>query len=403
MVEALQSWVNARNEDAKKKNAKLVKDKKEPRHNENQTIEGIVKSSLEKDAQQAYFATHEPKMTDSCAPRTGGLIGEGVARHDGFVRTGNVDVELDISSSAADATIAGFMYVRMSDGKTVASHLGEDSIIAKGIRGLANITEQESRDLIDKLKKQPNDTSGGLKQVYFPEAGEYTLLTVVQPTSLLYAQTDRIADLNFAEESKAPRKARREGEASDVGYSELRDFLVMGYGGDNPQNLGKQSSAHKGKVRCFMAIPPEIAHREVKFPRVNFFNESVKIWKFKEDFKAFHRNLDTKRNNVLIRERRDRIIRFIADKIFNLIWTMRSQECGWSRREYYDCLKPSHKIWLDDTWISDRNEDNRDDFLQDMTSWFMESYEFFMGESALEFDDEDAHHVFKIIKDEEVI
>jgi CRISPR type I-F-associated protein Csy1 len=407
MSEILRSWIDKRNESAAKQNKKLLDDGKEPTNNENQTIGLIIHEAAKKEGRVTYVTTHEPKMSCPTAPRLGGIIANSEFKNDGLIRSGSVDVEVDLTHNASDTAVCNLMLLKLEDGKSVFWHISNRTPLVMDALRNNGVEIVDADYVVRTMRKQVTDTNTGIRQVYFPESGDYTLLSVVQPTSLAYEQSSRIKDLNFRESSKEPRKARREGKMSKDGYSELLDLVLIGHGGSTPRNLGALSKRERGKVMCFMSIPPAISPRKVKFPRVDFFSYGervIDVWALKSLFRQFHQNLDTTKNNIDIRERRDELIRTISDVVFNLVWAIRCQEVGWSKRDYYDCLKPHHKIILDDVWASDRSDAaHKEAFMADMASWFMQTYKIIMSDRALDFDEEDERHVLSIMEEERAL
>lgn len=163
-----------------------------------------------------------------------------------------------------------------------------------------------------------------MKQVYFPVDGGYHLLGIA-PSSLMYV--------------KFWEACRREG----VRYPQ---HVKVQLGGleprPKPQNVGTCAQKHRGEVFLLSSLPP--MREKPKTPYRNLFDSWLYSPYVKEMFATLQNLLLVTSNNRSGRDRRDGMVRAIAENLIsyrNDIWALPG---GWSK----STLLPEYqKAWLD--------------------------------------------------------
>ena len=83
-----------------------------------------------KRAGQLSLVSHPSKFTHPSA-KTSSIVFKSEFSGDGFLRSGNVDAELDVFGNAAALDVYKFLSLTLMDGKTVLEHLENDTSIIR--------------------------------------------------------------------------------------------------------------------------------------------------------------------------------------------------------------------------------------------------------------------------------
>lgn len=321
---------------------------------------------------------------------------------DGFVRSGNVKTEEfdETLGDAAALKIDSFLKLKMTDGKTILQHIKNETELAKNL--LSNQTETyESlrKDFLEIIKPvSKNATSSKIKQVYFPVLEDYHLLSVLINSGLLFEIKKRINDIRFPGEIKDLREKKRKNEPSSVGFSELYNLTTIGYGGAQPQNISALNVKNGGKAHLLLSLPPVLQKRNIRFPRYNFFWQSLYLNEYRDIFHALHTLFKTDYNNIKIREGRDYRVQTLIDLIIDRMWAVRSV-CN---EQYVSekCRLPQHqKIWLCDNFFQEREKDEvwLSRLCKEISVWIVRTYERLLGKSAYKLSETEREHFQNIV------
>jgi len=353
-------------------------------------------------AKQLNMVTHNGKFTHPSA-KISPLLAEGKRENDGFVRTGNCEVELDVYGNAAVIPVYRFLMLELSDGKKVIEHLEEESDLIKREFAVKDLEFAKIKSELLSIKKdeEPAVSSGLVKQVYFPVSDGYYLLSLLTPAGIMFELKRKIDAIRFSEEAKEARKRRRAGEYSEKGYEELYNLTEIGFGGTKPQNISIQNNDHRGRSYLLQSLPPVLNKRRVRLPRVNFFSNTLRYKNFEELFNTLHTLLAADLNNISIRRGRDKLLEMIFDQIVNESWKVRNLQTGWSFREYYKNLPIHQKIWLDDARLQERNTtaEWEKSIIDASARWIIQAYERILGDKAFKLGDQVLSHIKNIIKE----
>lgn len=188
------------------------------------------------------------------------------------------------------------------------------------------------------------------KQIYFPVAEGYHLLSPLFASSLAHVIHQKMMALRFSEESKAIRQAHRNRTWHRKPLVQFPNTAEMHFGGTKPQNISALNSSRGGCIWLLSAQPP--VWRRAEKPPVGL----TSVFRIGGEFDALVRaplkrmvNLFVRSrsyNNQSIRDASERYIDEIIDTLF--FWSSKFQRPewqGWTRE--YPALKFHQQLWLD--------------------------------------------------------
>ncbi|VEB99763.1 CRISPR type I-F/YPEST-associated protein Csy1 [Cedecea lapagei] len=188
------------------------------------------------------------------------------------------------------------------------------------------------------------------KQIYFPVAEGYHLLSPLFSSSLTHALHQKIVAHRFSEESKAAWQARRKNEWHPDTLVMFPNTAVVNFGGTKPQNISLLNSVRGGRTWLFSAQPPAWEVQDKKpFGMTTIFAPGA----FEHATRHARRRLihllasSGKNNNVRIRRQLDRDIDELIDMLFNIAAGIQREEwVGWTQDS--ECKLSEHqRLWLD--------------------------------------------------------
>lgn len=304
-------------------------------------------------------------------------------RSDGYLRSGNVDVDLDALGNAAALDVYAFLNLSLQDGKKLIEHIESETSVARDLLTIPTDNYDKLRNGFLEMVRNLEDvttTSSKIKQVYFPIASDkYHLLSILSNSGIIFDFKDRINTLRFSEEQKELREIKRKSEYSDKGYKEIYNTTIIGYGGANPQNISVLNTGNRGRAYLLLSVPPSLGKREIQFPKKNFFFESIRYYHIKEPLQRLHGIFKSGADSVIPRRNlesgRDNRIEEILDEIILRMYAIRSI----SFEQYYEKTSelPEHqKIWLLD--VNKRKREETDEWLNkiciDIARWVLAAY-----------------------------
>lgn len=346
-------------------------------------------------AGQISMATHPCTFSHPSARKNkNGYVSSVIAKAerlaDGFLKTGNVIVETDALGNAAALDVYKFLTLKMNDGQLLLAHIQQGTELAENLLSIETSPYQELKQgfLAMADSAEESITSSKIKQVYFPVSDDYHQLSILSNSGMIYQLRKRIDGIRFSEEAKEKRELKRKNEYTENGFSELYGLTTIGYGGTKPQNISVLNNQNGGKAHLLSSLPPSISKRSIRFPKNNFFTESLRYYEFREQFHALHKILKTDYNNIKIREGRDYRLQEIIDKIIDRMWAVRSvasEQCF----EGFSHLKPHQKIWLSADAGQEREDSDQwlDKLCKETSQWISQSYTKVMGKQAIKLGD----------------
>lgn len=333
-----------------------------------------------KRASQLTIASHPSKFSHPDA-KTSSIIAKNNKKNDGYLRSGNVDYELDVFGNAAALDVYKFLTLKTEDGKTILEHLELNSNEVQEALNIPNENYETLRQQFLAIKQSDNSvkTDRLVKQIYFPvEENSYHLLSILTPSGLITEVKKKIDGILFSKKSKEAREYRKNNEHYEGGFDDLFDLTILGYGGTKPQNISVLNSQNGGRSYLLPSLPPKIEKRKINLPNQDFFANVLQIKNFRNDFLKLAKLIKDSRNNKEIRSYRQEIIDEIIEKVLGFVFAIRQDfKQGWSNEEKYQNLPLAQKIWLDDFNEEKRNEESDwiDEVSSDFARWIIKTYE----------------------------
>jgi len=331
--------------------------------------------------------------------KTTSVIAQATRKADGYLRTGNVEAEMDALGNAAALDVYKFLTLELSDGRTLIEHIEQDTEVSKTLLNIKNGSYDELKTGFLAMKNSEADqvTSSKVKQVFFPVQKDYHLLSILTPSGLMYELRNRIQAMRFSDQVKKAREQRRRNEVSDTGFDDVFGLSMVGYGGTKPQNISVLNNQYGGKAYLLPSLPSR------KLPTVDFLTNCLWPNEFKNSFDSLHKLLAVDVNNIGIRQGRDNILLYIFDRIVEKIWLIRSLESGWSERERFDLLPKYQKILLDVQYQAEREVERKwlEQFTKETARWLINAYKKVLGKKSLALNDDEMQHIHELITDQQ--
>ncbi len=360
-----------------------------------------------KRAKQLSLSSHPAKFVHPDA-KASSIIADSKQENDGLLRSGNVEVELDVFGNAAALDVEKFLRISLQDNITVLQHLEENTGLIRQQFSPSGVDYEEIRTGFLQIKHSDlNQTSEKLKQVYFPVEKDYHLLSPLIPSGIIFKLKQKINELRFSDENKTLREELKKAKPEPVQgkITEIYDLTAVGFGGTQSQNISIQN-AQNGGVSFFLAsMPPPLEKRSVQPPKRDFFESCLWGGLFKSDFDQFHKILSWRKNNLEIRDKRDDVVLNAISKVKRLLDRMREITHGWSKNDTYSNLPGWQKIWLDDDYAAIRDDEKQNqNYLAQAQSyfanWFINHYKQATKDNKL-LGDDDIAHIKDLLKQEQ--
>ncbi|WP_423906123.1 type I-F CRISPR-associated protein Csy1 [Candidatus Spongiihabitans sp.] len=353
---------------------------------------------LAQDCSQGTIISHSAKMTNP-ACRYPKIFSAGKFQPDGFIRTGNSTVDFDMHINATKLKVFKFLSLKYQ-GKTLLDYIkNKDNSI---FQQLFNVSEERAKSWVESFSSCINScdlkTNGFIRQSYFPVLDGYQLLSLLQPSGLVFALKERIDSMNDrSPESYIGKNKKKKGEASEVEFSSITNLTVTKHGGDHPKNISGLNNKYQSYY-LLQSLPPGIEKRSIYFPKTNFFNESFRYQDCRDIFYALHKILKTDYNNINIREGRDYRLQELVDRIIDKMWAVRSV----AKAQYHadsSQLKSHQKIWLCEGFLQEREESDiwLDKLSKEISIWTILTYEKILGKQAIKLGEAERLKIVEIV------
>ncbi|MBB5321555.1 type I-F CRISPR-associated protein Csy1 [Marinobacter oulmenensis] len=364
-----------------------------------------------KRAGQISMATHPCTFSHPSARKNkNGYASSVIARSkpsaDGFLRSGNIQVDPDALGNAAALDVYKFLTLNLKDQRTLLQHIQDDTELAQSLLKKANGNPEDLRKgfLAMVATKDEAVTSSKIKQVYFPieedDTENYHLLSILSHSGHLFEMRQRLDRLRFAEEVKEARELRKNNQHSETGYQEVYNLTTIGFGGTKPQNISVLNNQNAGKAHLLLSMPPELTPRNVRLPTRDFFDDVFYPRQLQETFQAFHRLLTTDYNNVHIRDGRDYRIQEYVDHLILKMWQVRNAFEDQPQEARPESLQGEQKLWLFPEHAGQRTVDAPwfKTLIKDATRHFIRSYQKVVGKSAIQLGDKELEAFARVIE-----
>ncbi|WP_066569288.1 type I-F CRISPR-associated protein Csy1 [Snodgrassella sp. CFCC 13594] len=339
-------------------------------------------------AGQLTIVSHPGKFSHPRA-QISDIIAPSLPMTDGFIRSGNVSLALDIIGSAAAIDAYKFLSLKLKDKKTILEHLDADTAYIQQVLKLPKSIYQTTRLNFLKIKSSnlEKQTHNLIKQIYFPiNNNEYHLLSVLTPSGLLSELKERIRTMRFSDKAKAARLNFKHHLFDETGFDDIYGLSIIAYGSANPQGISVLNSSNSGKYYLLPCLPPELQQRNIRIPHRDFFQQCLYPSTFVNNFQFLHHKMKDSRNNWQNRNEIRDVISFIIDRILSLSLLIRHDPNlpqNWSTAD--NCILPNaQKIWLDAARAPEReqNDEWRDHIATDLAHWFIKTYQKILSNKA---------------------
>lgn len=359
-----------------------------------------------KRAGQISMATHPCTFSHPSARKNkngyvSSIISDAKFTEDGYLKSGNVTVETDALGNAAALDVYKFLTLELSDGKTLISHIQQDTESATSLLSIKAKSYQDLKSGFMAMVESSgeNITSSKIKQVYFPVESDYHQLSILTNSGLIYKLRERIDAIRFSEKNKTIRALKRNNEFSDEGFIELYNLTTIGYGGTKPQNISVLNNRNGGKTHLLQSLPPSIEKRAIRFPKGNFFAESIRYWDCQDIFQALHKIFKTDYNNIKIRDGRDYRLQDMMNRIIARMWAVRGVEASQYHAKSSQ-LKGYQKIWLLNEHAPQREDSEKwlDQLCKEISLWGIKGYQKILGKQATKLGEDERLKIYEIIK-----
>ena len=341
---------------------------------------------LAKAVKQARYAitTHASTFTHPDA-KTSCFLFESPRVKNGFLITNNVQCQnsFDLFGNAATDSFVKEIYLFLiepvQDQKIWDYFANETDEIKKFIE-LFSLDFNDAKNAFSKLMIDPEapKTHRLLKQVYFPVNEQYHLLSLLTPSIVTTEFLNRVNRIKFSESSKEARVFKKENKFHEHGFDELFDLTEIAFGGSKPQNVSVLNSQNAGRAYLLSSAPPQFEKRTIRLPKTDFFAQCLYRKNFQDSFLQLHKLMQLDVNNIDIRTAIRNIIQFVIDQVmFQAFKIRQSYAEGWSNEDYYVSLPKLQRVWLDDFYENEREQDGewRDELSREIARWILRSYE----------------------------
>lgn len=335
---------------------------------------------------QLSMVSHPSKFSHPSA-KTSSVIVTSTHTNDGYLRSGNVNYSLDVFGNAAAMDVFKFLSLPLNEQSNVLDGFEQQDENLKKLLVQNNLDfEQLSFEF---LKIKATDisvkTDHLVKQVYFPiKQDEYHLLSLLTPSGLITKLKQTIDQIRFSEETKKSKESRKKNEPDEIGYADIYDLTITAYGGTQPQNVSVLNSQNAGRAYLLSSCPPVLEKRAIRLPKTDFFAQCLYRRNYQESFIQLHKFMQLEPNNIHIRTAIQNIIQFVIDQILlQALKTREYAESGWSSQDYYAGLPKLQRIWLDQMYQEEREENLewRDELSREIARWIIRSYEKLMSDA----------------------
>ncbi len=200
------------------------------------------------------------------------------------------------------------------------------------------------------------------KQIYWPVEGNgYHLLAPLFSSCLVHGVWKKIRYDWFSEDSKAAKKAKKDGIAHPHGYCDYPSLAIQNFGGTKPQNISQLNTERYGENFLLPSLPPNWKSADIRPPvTVNsvfdrVFGSRSRVYELVTILRDFLVSVEHAGTNIRIRNKRAELAALIRDEAFRYAAELQQLEPGWSRQP--DCkLNTAEQCWLDPA----RAEDDAD-------------------------------------------
>lgn len=305
-------------------------------------------------AGQISMVTHAPKYTHSDTRSTGVLLRsedkQRYAQSERYIDSLTLnDLPVDVVGNAAALDVARLLQLEGGD-STLLNEVAAGESPALNELAASNEQAQEWLQGFQTALRDKALTSDQLsKQLYFPAAESYHLISPLYASSLSHNLHERLTDSFYSEHTKALRQARKAEKFHPDDLVIFPNIAMQGFGGSNAQNVSLLNKRRFGRAFLLSSQPPnweQTASIPVKGTQA-FWNEyNQRAWKTAKFLQSYLEGI-FKRTSTL--ERRDRRAELVDELVDTLLLCAaniqhQSDKRGWSMESD---LTLAEQLWLD--------------------------------------------------------
>lgn len=313
---------------------------------EAEAVAGLIEK-VAQDSKHGTVVSHPAKMSHPACKYPRVYSEDFKKSQDGYLRSGNAESLFDLHINARQLKVYKFISLKIN-GTYILEHLKKSNVaLLSETFGLSRLFFESIVDMFaDCINFQSFETDRLLKQVYFPiDYDQYHQLSLLTPAGLVFNMKAKIDWITSrSPQAYSGKKARKNNDYHEFGYKTISDLTITKHGGDHPKNISGLNNKHQ-TYYLLASQPPELAPRDIRLPRTDFFKESFTAWQAKEVLEALHRLFQTDYNNVNLRDGRDYRIQQYVDLVIEKMWQVRLFLEEYSG-ELSSALPMEQKIWL---------------------------------------------------------
>ncbi|RKG44398.1 MULTISPECIES: type I-F CRISPR-associated protein Csy1 [Acinetobacter] len=335
--------------------------------------------------------THPAKFTNAKIDTDTAQIFLGNFQKDGYLKTGNVNLKnkVDVSGNSATNTMVFELYELLDstinqNEKLIHKFENNDESLQKLIQQLKGDFDFVKEKCLKVYYGETSlsQTHGSTRQVYFPiDHDQYHLLSVKTASMLMYELKNRIDAMDIWIDKQHARTFKKDNKFLEGGFSEILGLTEIGFSHNDFLKMGNYSFLNvknKGISYLLSSCPPTLEKRAVRLPKTDFFAQCLYRKNYQESFVQLHKFMQLDINNIDIRTAIRNIIGFLIDQVILQAFTIReTYPETWSDQDYYLGLPKLQRIWLDQQYQNERENDAewRDEISQNIARWILRSYE----------------------------
>lgn len=301
-------------------------------------------------AGQISMVTHAPKYTHSDTRSTGVYLKtsdeapEGNGLHSQVLK----ELPVDVVGNAAALDVARLLQ-QEADGRSLLDEVAaEDS---PALRALATSDDQYlewMRGFQAALQDKELKSGQLAKQLYFPVADSYHLISPLYATSLSQKLYDRLTTSFYGESAKAAREARKKERYYPDDVVLFPNVAIQSFGGTKPQNISQLNTSRYGRGYLLSSQPPVWSHK-TRLPlggKNAFWREyERRAWRIARNLRDYLERVFHRTSTMERRDRREELVDELVDTLLIYAAEIQQREYkGWSAES---SLNEAEQLWLD--------------------------------------------------------
>ena len=298
------------------------------------------------------FSTHVAKLTHSSIKGGSSIYFDRRDEHPEYLTTSALrNKPIDVSQTDNKYAPIGKFLKLKSGLETVANKLIKSDI--SDFRVFAKDEEQLKKwqqGFLNAFGDEQPASHSLAKQVYFPIADGYHLISPLASSSLDQIVFEKIDEVKFGETSKGIRRQKRENKYASGPAIYYPDLAVIKVTASNHGNASPLNGERGGRRYLFSTKTPQWKTR--LSPPVNqkdmFYGEfDSRAWRSARSLQKYLLAFQDRKSNKRIRDNVKKSVNHIIDTLFNYAVEIQNMvdEAGWSERAV--TLKKAHGLWLD--------------------------------------------------------